>query len=161
MCTDDINDTHPLIPPRPDPINSVLHKRRGVPLEERDRWGGRLRFVCVGGGGVSKRGKGRSTLPSPSSLLIIYTRYRGKGDVCMWGGRGSCSPFPPRPHAISTLPLEVVSAKHQPSSHVLVGLLAHTLVILSIHMYAKLCALVHLSSHERGCPAYRCARCLR
>ena len=44
----------------------------GVPLTERDRYVGRPRFVCVGGGGVSKWGEGGSDPSFPSSLRIFY-----------------------------------------------------------------------------------------
>ena len=50
-------------------------------------------FRCVGGGGVSKRGKGGSGPSSPSSLPLSYIKVEEA--YASGGGRGQDSPSPP------------------------------------------------------------------
>ena len=52
-------------------------------------------FRCVGGGGLSKRGKGGSGPSSPSSLPLFDIEV---GEAYTSGGAGAGQPFPPTHH---------------------------------------------------------------
>lgn len=99
----------------------------------------------------------------PLLLCLVDSRKRsGHSGWCEFCATTSCAPTllvypPPDPTQIrsqlSRRRLKARSAKRELSPHVLVGLLAHLLVLLLVRIYLKLCALVPLvqSKSHREC----------